>query len=97
MHGVPADLDHGVEAVVAVGGVVHRPGGAVGLQEGVLALHHVAVPLLTLALHVSRVRVLDAIFESVLGMRLEKILQLDTAHKRLPDCEANIRTEIIQP
>ena len=70
VHGVAADGDDGVEAVVLVGGVVHGALGAVGLDEGVLALHHVAVADLLLVLDVSGVAVLDAVGELVLGVSL---------------------------
>ena len=70
VHGVAADGDDGVEAVVVVGGVVHGALGAVGLQQRVLALHHVAVALLVLVFHVAGVAVVDAVLERVLGVGL---------------------------
>ncbi|KAK3908082.1 Thyroid hormone receptor alpha-A [Frankliniella fusca] len=70
--GVAAVGDDGVEAAVLAGRVVHDALPAVGLQQGVLALDDVAVALLLLVLVVAGVRVLHAVLELVLGVRLEQ-------------------------
>ncbi|KAJ8872218.1 hypothetical protein PR048_025820 [Dryococelus australis] len=62
-------LDNGVEAIVVVGGVLDHPDGAVRLSQRVLSLHHVAITVLGLALHVARVQVLHAVLEPVLGSK----------------------------
>ena len=58
--------DDGVEAVVGVGHVVDGPLGAIGVDEGVLALDHVAVARLSGTLRVAGVRVRDAVRVAVL-------------------------------
>jgi hypothetical protein len=64
--------DHGVEAVDGVGGVVDGAHRAVRLHQTVLALDHVAVARLRLALLVACVRVVDAVVERVLRVRLQQ-------------------------
>lgn len=67
VHGFPRLGDDGVEAMEAVGRVGHGADGAVGFDQRVLALDHVAVALLPLALVVARMRVVDPVVEGVLG------------------------------
>lgn len=63
-------VDDRVEPVVVVGGVGDFPGGAVRLDQAVLAFDHVAVPLFPLVLDVAGVVVLDAVVERIFGRRL---------------------------
>ena len=70
--GVAAVGDDGVEAAVLAGRVVHDALPAVGLQQRVLALHHVAVALLLGVLVVAGVGVLHAVLVVVLGVRLKQ-------------------------
>lgn len=63
-------VDHGVEAIVLVGGVVHGANGTIGLHQRVLALDGVAIASLVLGLHISGVEVIHAVLESVLGRGL---------------------------
>jgi hypothetical protein len=63
----------GVEPVVIVGCVRHSTHSAVGLHQAVLSLHHVTVTFFPLALDVPGMRVIDAIVETVLGVRLEYV------------------------
>ncbi|CAD0203843.1 unnamed protein product [Chrysodeixis includens] len=65
---VGAVLQGGVEAGVVIAMVVHVSDGAVGLVQGVAALHDVTVAVLVLRLDVTSVRVLDLIPELVLGV-----------------------------
>lgn len=63
-------VDHSVEAIVLVGGVVHGADGTIGLHQGVLALDGVAIAGLMLGLHVSGVEVIHSVLEGVLGRSL---------------------------
>lgn len=60
-------VDDRVETVVVVRGVGDFAGGAIGFDQAVLALDHVAVPLFPLVLDVTGVVVLYAVIERVLG------------------------------
>jgi len=71
VHAGPCLLDHRVEAVVGVRRVGDRARGAVGLQQAVFALDHVAVARFPLALVVARVGVAHSIVEGVGGVRLQ--------------------------
>lgn len=70
MVGVSNLLHDRIEAVVLVGRVLDDARGAVGLLQRVGALHQVAVAMLPLVLVVAGVRVLDAVLELVLRVRL---------------------------
>jgi len=59
-----------VEPVMAVGRVVDRPYGTVGLHQAVRPFDHVTLPVLPLALQVTRVQVLDAVVEMIVGLAL---------------------------
>jgi len=68
---VVAALGHdSVEPVVAVGRIVDRPYGTVGLHQTVRSFDHVALPVLPLALQVTSVQVLDAVIEMIVGLAL---------------------------
>lgn len=67
---VSCSLDLCVESVLMIGGVVDLPEGAVGFLDCVVAFDYVAVSRLVLALHVVGVRVVDAVFELVVGVGL---------------------------
>lgn len=64
-------VDHRVETAVLVGGVLDGPYRTVRFDDAVLALDDVAVSRFLLALDVTGVVVADAVFEAVLGGRLE--------------------------
>ena len=68
VNGVTGVGDDSVETVVVIGGVVHSPGGAVGLDQGVFALDDVTVAVLGLALHVTGVGIMHSVLEGVGGM-----------------------------
>ena len=70
MDGLAGPLHDGVEPVLVVGFVVDFPEGAVGLLEGVVPLDFVAFPGLVLALDVVCMRVVDFVFELVVGSSL---------------------------
>lgn len=61
-------MDHGVESVVIIGGVIHGTHGTIRLDQTVLSLDHISVTLLGLRLDVSGVGILDAVVERVLGV-----------------------------
>lgn len=61
-------VHHGVEAGLPVGRVVHGTYGAIRFHQAVLALDHVTIALLPLALHVAGVRVVHCILERVPGV-----------------------------
>jgi len=61
-------VDDGVETVDRVGGVLDNALVAIGIDQGVLAMDHVAITLLNLTLRVSGKGVLDIVGELVLGM-----------------------------
>lgn len=65
-------LHYSLEASVRSWPVFHHPGGTVGFLKGVPSGHVVAIPLFVLGLDVVGVGVVDAIFELVVGMILEK-------------------------
>lgn len=65
MHSWGSLVDHRVEAVVIVGGVVDGAHGTVWLDQGVLPLDHISVTLLGLGLDVAGVGILDAVVERV--------------------------------
>jgi len=62
--------DHRVETRFRSGGVLDQPHGAIGFQDAVRSLDHVALARLPLALHVVRVRVVDCVIELVRFGRL---------------------------
>lgn len=62
--------DDRVEPVVRVRGVVHRPLGAVRVDQAVRAVNHVAVPALVLALGVARQVVVHVVRVRVRRMRV---------------------------
>ena len=63
-------LDVSLEAVVLVGRVLNYSLSSVSLVEGVRSLDDISIPMFPLALVVSGVRILYAIFELVAGMRM---------------------------
>lgn len=63
-------VDHGVESIVLVGGVVHGADGTIGLHQGVLSLDGVTIAGLVLRLHISGVEVIHAVLESIFGRSL---------------------------
>lgn len=63
-------VDNSVEAVVVIGGVLHGPDGAVGLEQGVGALHDVAITELLLLLVVAGVPVRYGVRVLVFGVGL---------------------------
>ena len=63
--------DDGVEAVERISDVVDRASGAIGVDQRVAALYHVAVATLRLALLVAGMCVRHAVVERVLGMAVE--------------------------
>lgn len=63
-------VDHSLEAVLVVSGVVHGANGAVSLDQRVRALDHISVALLVLGLDVAGVVVVHSILELVLGVRV---------------------------
>lgn len=63
-------VDHSVEAIVLVGGVVHGADGTVGLHQRVLSFDGVAVAGLVLGLDIAGVEVIHSVFEGVLGRGL---------------------------
>lgn len=65
-------VDHRVETVVVVRGVGHFARGAVGFDQTVFSLDHVAVPFFPLVLDVTGVIVLHAVVERILGRRLQQ-------------------------
>lgn len=64
-------VDDGVEPVVLVRRVVHRPDGTVRLDQAVLSLDDVPVPGLVLGLHVAGVVVVHSVLERILRVRLQ--------------------------
>jgi hypothetical protein len=68
-----------VKSVVSVSGVVHGTRGAISLEQTVVALHHVTITSLALALLVARVCVGNAVLEGVLGCRLLHKITVNTA------------------
>lgn len=71
MHGTAALMYDGVEAVVVVSCVGDCADRTVWLYQAVLSLHHIAVTLLPLVLHIPRVVILHAVVVGVLGVRLQ--------------------------
>lgn len=70
---VDAVLGHyGVEAVVMICRVVHCAYRAVSLHQGVLPAHSVSIPVLPLALDVTRVQVVHAVVEQVVRVSLQQ-------------------------
>lgn len=67
----PSPGDDGVEAVLVVGGVGHRPDGSVGLDDRVLALDDVPVALLPGRFRIARVSVNHAVVVRVPRIDLE--------------------------
>lgn len=63
-------VDHSIEAIVVIGGVINSAHGTIGLHQGVLSLHDITIALLGLRLDVAGVGILNAIVEGVLGVRL---------------------------
>lgn len=63
-------LDDRLETVFRVGRVLDQPDRTVRLDQAVVAAHRVPVPFLVLLLYVARVRVVDAVLETVCRIRL---------------------------
>lgn len=63
-------LDGRLEAALLRHDVLHHPGVAVGLQDGVAALCNVAVAMLPGVLHVPGVLVMHAVLVCVVGLGL---------------------------
>jgi len=61
-------VHHSIESVDGVSGVLHRAAEAIGVIQRVLALHHIPVPGLHLALRVPGEGILHIVGEVVLGM-----------------------------
>lgn len=66
-------MNDSIEAVDGVGGVLHGATVAVGIVQGILSLHHVAVTGLNLAFGVAGDSVLHVVGEIVLGMGIIRI------------------------
>jgi hypothetical protein len=66
----PCGSDDSAEPVVFVSDVFNYPGGSIGLNQAVRALHHVAIPRLPLVLDVSGVGIVNGVVELVLRRRL---------------------------
>jgi len=81
-----------VEAPVVAGGVVHGPLAAVGLQEGVLAVHNIAVTLLRGVLDVPCVAIAHAVLVRILGVVIGVVLLLVAAVA--PQAGLQIRLEV---
>lgn len=64
-------LDHCVEPIVVVGGVLDDPHRSVWLVDAVRSMHYVTVANLVLGLDVASVRVVHPIVEGVLWMSLQ--------------------------
>lgn len=58
-------VDHGIEPVVLVRRILHRPDGAVRFHQRVEPGHHVTRPRLVLAFHVTRVRIVHVVVERI--------------------------------
>lgn len=63
----------GVETVVGVGGVLNSTLEAVGVDQGVGAVHDISIAALVLALGVTRVSVLHVVREAVLGVGVVRL------------------------
>lgn len=61
-HGALA-VHHSIETVHGIGGVLHNSAGAIGLDQGVGALHHIAAAALLLALHIASGMILEGEFK----------------------------------
>ena len=68
--GVADLLDFSVESIVVVSGVVDFPDGAVSFFQCIVPLDNVTFPSLVLALRVTSVAVMDAVFKSVVRRSL---------------------------
>ena len=66
--------DDSVEPIVMVCGIMDCTGGAVGLQQAVVALDLVTNPLLSLLLDVVCMAIINSVFEFVISRSLDKIL-----------------------
>lgn len=60
------------ETIQLVGSVLHNAGGAVGLLDGVGALHRVSVPGFPLVLLITAVRIVHCVLELVLRIGLKQ-------------------------
>lgn len=64
-------MDYGIEAIVLIGGVVNCANGTIGLHQRVLSLDGVTITSLVLGLDIAGMEIINAILESIFGMRLK--------------------------
>jgi hypothetical protein len=60
-----------IETAMLVRRVLHRPDRAIRLYHGILTFDYVAITTFLLTLDVSRVVIIDSVFERVFGRSLE--------------------------